>query len=172
MSALTDTEKVAVERLHALLELLPSELDRQMAPTGMTSFEFTLVEALHHADQHRLRLSALASQTNATLPRLSRVVSRLEKKGYVVRRPCEEDGRAINAVLTDAGRESFERSVTVHDAAIRRSVLSGLDAQTVQQLADVALAVLNVLSPDLARGASAGTSPKNDRSDELPQRVR
>jgi len=41
-----------------------------------------------------LRMTALASLTNATLARLSHVVSRLEKKGFVRREPCGEDRRA------------------------------------------------------------------------------
>src|SRR5687768_1054603 len=104
---LTQDQRVAVARLHALLELLPTALDKELAPAGITSFEFTLLEALHDADDHRLRLSALASRTNATLARLSRVVSSLERKDLVLRAACEEDGRATNAVLTDAGEAVF-----------------------------------------------------------------
>ena len=44
-------------------------------------------------------MTALASRTNATLPRLSRVISRLEDAGLVERTPCPEDRRATNAVL-------------------------------------------------------------------------
>jgi DNA-binding MarR family transcriptional regulator len=148
MTTLTDGERIAIARLSALLELLPSELDRRMAPAGMTSFEFTLLEALHESDKRRLRLSALASRTNATPQRLSRVVTSLERKGYVQRTPCEDDGRAINAVLTDDGARSYVENRDLHDTAIRRAVLDGLDSSAVAHLAEVSLAILNSLDPE------------------------
>jgi DNA-binding MarR family transcriptional regulator len=142
MNPLTDDERLAMARLSALLEVLPSELDRRMAPLGMTAFEFTLIEALHDADRRRLRLSALASRTNATLARLSRVVSGLETKGYVVRTPCEEDGRAINAVLTEDGARLYTDGRALHDTALRQAILGGLDTEGVRHLAEVSLAML------------------------------
>ena len=60
MDELRYDERVAIARLRALLELLPTALDRRLAATGLTSFEFTLLEALHEAEAGRLRLSALA----------------------------------------------------------------------------------------------------------------
>ncbi|WP_255888433.1 MarR family winged helix-turn-helix transcriptional regulator [Nocardioides astragali] len=39
-------------------------------------------------------MATLAQRTNATLPRLSHVVRRLEDRGLVKRVPCPEDGRA------------------------------------------------------------------------------
>jgi DNA-binding MarR family transcriptional regulator len=147
MTTLSADERTAVARLSALLELLPSELDRGMAPAGMTSFEFTLLDTLHSAEARRLRLSVLASRTNATPQRISRVVSGLERKGYVERTPCDEDGRAINAVLTDAGALSHADNRGLHETVIRHAMLDGLDPDAVRHLADVSLAILTALDP-------------------------
>lgn len=146
--ALTFDQRVAVARLHALLELLPTALDKELAPAGITSFEFTLLEALHEADGQRLRLSALASRTNATLARLSRVVTSLERKDLVLRAPCEEDGRATNAVLTEAGETVFLESTGLYADAVQRMVLDGLDESGVDQLASLSFAILSKLDPD------------------------
>lgn len=140
-------ERVAVARLHALLELLPTALDKELGPLGLTAFERTLLEALAEADDRRLRLSALAIRTNATLPRLSRVVTALERKGLVVRVPCEADGRATNAVLTDAGDRAYAESLPIYEKAVRRLILDGLDDGGVEQLADLSLAILGKLDP-------------------------
>jgi DNA-binding MarR family transcriptional regulator len=155
---LTYDQRVAVARLHALLELLPTALDKELAPAGITSFEFTLLEALHEADGHKLRLSALASRTNATLARLSRVVTSLERKGLVLRAPCAEDGRATNALLTDAGRTVYLESTGLYADAVQRMVLDGLDPSGVDQLAALSFAILSKLDPDrrLAITADAG----------------
>jgi len=159
--ALTHDQRVAVARLHALLELLPTALDKELAPAGVTSFEFTLLEALHEADDHRLRLSALAARTNATLARLSRVVTSLERKNLVLRAACEEDGRATNAVLTDAGEAAFLESTGLYADAVQRMVLEGLDDEGVDQLANLSYAILSKLDPErrLAITADAQDDP-------------
>ena len=141
-------QRVAVARLHALLELLPTALDKELAPAGITSFEFTLLEALFEADRRRLRLSALADRTNATLARLSRVVKSLERKDLVLRAPCDEDGRATNAVLTDAGEAVFLESKSLYADAVQRMVLDGLDEGGVDQLATLSYAILSKLDPE------------------------
>lgn len=148
MTELRYDERVAIARLRALLELLPTALDRHLAATGITSFEFTLLEALHEADAGRLRLTALASRTNATLPRLSRVVTGLERKGLVTRAACEEDGRATNAILTAAGERAYDEIVPMYNRALRDMILDGLDEDGVQRLAEISYAILDKLDPD------------------------
>lgn len=159
MQPLRHEDRVAVARLHALLELLPTALDRELAPTGLTSFELTLLEALHEADAGRLRLSALAARTNATLPRLSRVVTGLERKGHVERAACEDDGRATNAVLTDAGRRAYLDGRPRYDAAVRSMILDGLDERGVDDLATIAYSILGRLDPDRRLAITAAGAP-------------
>lgn len=139
---------MAIGRLHALLELLPTALDKELAGAGLTAFEFTLLEALTEAPSHRLRLSALAARTNATLPRLSRVVTGLERKGLVKRAPCPEDGRATNAVLTRLGARAHAASEPLYASAVRRLILEGLDSEGVNWLSTLTLAILEKLDPD------------------------
>lgn len=147
-SPLQHGERTAIARLHALLELLPTALDRELAPAGITAFEFTLLEALAEADADRMRLSALAARTNATLARLSRVVTGLERRGLVDRLPCEEDGRATNAALTEAGALLHREAQPRYADAVRRMVLDGLDIDEVEHLGQLSYAILARLDPD------------------------
>jgi DNA-binding MarR family transcriptional regulator len=167
MGSLGQAERVAVARLRAMLELLPAALDRELVGTGLTAFEFVLLEALHDAENRRLRLTALASQTNATLPRLSRVVTGLEAKGLVARVPCEEDGRATNAVLTEAGEALYELGRPVYDSAIRSTVLARLDADAVDRLAELSYAILAQLDPE-RRLAVTAECPADPRPQVMP----
>lgn len=48
-------------------------------------------------------MSEVAQYTGSTLSRLSNVVSRLEKRDWVHRRPDPADGRYTLATLTDEG---------------------------------------------------------------------
>lgn len=171
MSELTRSERVAFSRLRALLELLPSELDRQLTATGLTSFEFALLEALNDAELHRLRLTALAAKTNATLPRLSRVVSGLERKGLVTRAPCEEDGRATNAILTSEGATAFATSKPLHDRVVREKVLEGLDDEGLTNLSSLTLSMLMRLDPE-HRMAATIEPDSACAADPLPEGTR
>ncbi|MDQ1130704.1 DNA-binding MarR family transcriptional regulator [Microbacterium sp. SORGH_AS 888] len=168
MEALTHDERVAVARLRALLELLPTALDRHLTDAGLTSFEFSLLEALFEADHHRLRLTALAARTNATLPRLSRVVTGLEKKGLVGKAACEQDGRATNAVLTDSGERAYLDNRPHFENAVREMILSALDPGGVQRLADISYAILSKLDPD--RRLAVTTDGSAEDCDADPRR--
>lgn len=148
MTALSQGERVAVARLQALLELLPTALDRQLQAAGLTAFEYTVLEALVEAPDHRLRLSAVAARTNATLPRLSRVVTSLERKGLVRRMPCPADSRATNAVLTTDGERAYSQSRELYADAVRGIVLGALDTTELDEWSRMLLAVLTKLDPD------------------------
>jgi DNA-binding MarR family transcriptional regulator len=148
MSALDRDERVAIARLRAMGELLPTALDRRLADIGITSFEFMLLEALAEAEDRTLRMTALALRTNATLPRLSRVVTSLERKGLVVRSACESDRRATNATLTDDGVAVYREALPIHTDAVRALVLGGLGDGGPGRVADLALSILATLDPD------------------------
>jgi Transcriptional regulators len=162
-TGLNREERIAIARLRALLELLPPALDRRLHDLGLTAFEYSLVEALGEAPDHRLRLSALASRTNATLPRLSRVVTGLERKGLLVKAQCAADARATNAVLTAAGEQAWRRAAPVYGRAVGDMVLGGLDAVDVDELARLSLAMLRRLDPDgrmaVTLGQGCGVGP-------------
>ena len=73
----------------AVIELLPGVLDAQLrGDSGMTHFEYFVLAMLSEAREQTLRMTAPAQHTNATLPRLSHVVRRLEERGLVGRSPC------------------------------------------------------------------------------------
>jgi DNA-binding MarR family transcriptional regulator len=93
-------------------------------------------------------MTALAARTNATLPRLSHVVRRLEERGLVERFPCPEDGRATNARLTEQGWAKVVDTAPGHVATVREHVIDALTPSQVGQLAEIAGAVLERLDPD------------------------
>ena len=87
-------------------------------------------------------MTALAAQTNSALPRLSHVVRRLEDRGLVERLPCLEDRRATNARLTEAGMTKIEAAAPGHVANVREHVIDALTPAQVEQLGDIADALL------------------------------
>ena len=142
-------ESAAWLSLVTLLELLPSALDSQLQrDSGITHFEFAVLSNLRFSPDQTQRMSALAVGTNATLPRLSHVVTRLENRGLVERVPCPEDRRATNARLTDAGRRELVRATPGHIDFVRRTVIDSLDRDQLGQLAVIASAFTRTLDPD------------------------
>lgn len=136
-------------KLIAVVELLPGVLDSQLRrDAGLTHFEYFVLAMLSEADDHTLRMTALAQRTNATLPRLSHVVSRLEDRGLVERFPCPEDGRATNARLTGVGLAEVVSAAPGHVANVRRHVIDALSPAQLRQLGEIADALLTTLEPE------------------------
>ena len=142
-------------KLVAVVELLPGVLDSQLRrDAGLTHFEYFVLAMLSEAEDRTLRMTALAQRTNATLPRLSHVVRRLEDRDLVQRFPCPEDGRATNARLTEAGWAEVVAAAPGHVSNVRRHVIDALTPEQVDQLGDIAEALLRQLDPDgrMSRG--------------------
>ena len=146
---LDDDELAAWVRLAAVLELLPAVLDSQLRRDAeLPHFDYYALAMLSEAPQRTLRMTALAAQTNATLPRLSHVVRRLADRGLVERFPCPQDARATNVRLTTAGWDKVRRTAPGHVANVRQHVIDALTSEQVRQLAGITEAILGRLDPD------------------------
>lgn len=114
---------------------VPSALDsRLQREFGLTHFEYRIMALLHDVPEHRMRLSMLAARGHGSISRLSHVVSKLERVGWV-RREAAESGRGIDAVLTEAGQAKVAAATPDYVVAIRRLVLDGLDDPQKAELA-------------------------------------
>lgn len=146
---LTERELGSWLRLAALVELLPGVLDAQLQrDAGLSHFEYYVLAMLSEAPERTLRMTGLAQRTNATLPRLSHVVRRLESRGLVDRFPCAEDGRATNARLTDAGWDLIVATAPGHVRNVRSRVLDALSPDQVDQLGEISEAILARVDPE------------------------
>ena len=135
-------------RLRGVLLLLPGVLDAQLRQeAGVTEFEYYVLAMLSEAPGRTLRMTELARQTNATLPRLSHVVSRLEARGLVARFPCPDDRRATNARLTPPGWAKVREAAPGHVRNVRSLVIDALTDEQIDQLAEIGDALLARLDP-------------------------
>src|SRR4051794_16085079 len=146
---LNDAERDAWLRLVAVVELLPGVLDAQLrAEAGLTHFEYFVVAMLSEAPERTLRMTTLAQRTNASLPRLSHVIRRLEDRELVERTPCPDDRRATDARLTERGWARVQAAAPGHVETVRRVVLDPLNPRQIDELSQIAGAVLTRLDPD------------------------
>jgi DNA-binding MarR family transcriptional regulator len=146
---LDDSQLTAWVRLAAVLELLPGVLDTQLRrDAGLTHYEYYVMAMLSEAPKRTLRMTALAQRTNATLPRLSHVVKRLEDRGLIERFPCPEDARATNARLTPAGWKKIRATAPGHVATVREHVIDVLTPEQISQLTEITGAILESVDPE------------------------
>ncbi|WP_194420768.1 MarR family winged helix-turn-helix transcriptional regulator [Microbacterium abyssi] len=146
IARMTPQQSRAWLALISTAELLPAALDAQLQrDASMTHYEFILLSALQRSGA--LRLSDLAAATNATLPRTSKVVSRLQQRGLVTRQESEQDRRSVLLELTKQGRRQLVLATPDHFDTAHRLVLDRLTPEQLDQLADALEPVVQALDP-------------------------
>jgi DNA-binding MarR family transcriptional regulator len=93
-------------------------------------------------------MSVLAMLTEGSLPRISQVVGRLEKRGWVRRTPDPADGRYTLAILTEDGWAKVTAAAPGHVAEIRRLVFDPLTKAQARQLRDIGRRITRAIDPD------------------------
>src|SRR3981189_739308 len=73
-----------------LQPVLSAQLQREF---GISQYEYLILARLSEGPRRRLRVGARATIAGSSLPRLSQAVGRLEKRGWVSRRPDPQDSR-------------------------------------------------------------------------------
>lgn len=145
---LDSEERAAWLSLVSLLIKLPAALDAQLQrDSGFSHFEYNVLAGLSEAPDRALRMSVLAAHADGSLPRLSQVIARLERRGLVRRIPDPDDGRYTLAVLTDAGWDAVVAAAPGHVEAVRNLVLDPLTKSKTRQLRDICLRILSAVDP-------------------------
>ena len=141
-------ERAAWLSLASLLIKLPAALDAQLQrDSSLSHFEYKVLAGLSEMPGGSLRMSVLAALADGSLPRLSQVVARLERRGLVRRTPDPDDGRYTLAVLTEAGRAVVTEAAPGHVETVRNLVFDPLTKGKVRQLRDICHRILAAIDP-------------------------
>ena len=152
---LNNLEWSAWLQLLATFTLLPAAIDSSLQRrAGMTHFEFGVMAALSRQPGRRLQLKDLAVLANGSLSRLSHVISRLERQGWV-RRVSGANSRARNAELTDKGYRKLMEAGPIHFQEVRRLVFDVLTPEEVRELGRVTSRINAGLIPETNLGPLA-----------------
>jgi DNA-binding MarR family transcriptional regulator len=120
-------------RVHSgMTKALDAELVREHG-LSLSSYEVLLF--LADAPDGRLRMSELAEGVLLSRSGLTRLVDRMERDGLLRRERCEDDARGYHAIITDEGRELFQRARGTHLDGVRELFLSRLSAAELRTLA-------------------------------------
>jgi DNA-binding MarR family transcriptional regulator len=135
---LDDDELDAWRRFSSLLVALSAELDAQMQRRAdLSEFEYHVLAGLSEAPDRTMRISALAGFAHGSLSRLSHLLKRLEQRGWVRREQCRSDGRATNAILTDAGYAKVVAAAPIQLEIVRHLVIDALTPTQLHQLGEM-----------------------------------
>ncbi|MFK0142826.1 MarR family winged helix-turn-helix transcriptional regulator [Streptomyces murinus] len=140
----------------SVLTQLPAALEARMQrDAGIAHFDYVVLAALSMAPERTMRMSDLAHYAGSTLSRLSNVVIRLEKRGWIRRHPDPSDGRATLATLTDEGMDKVVAAAPGHVEAVRQLVFDPLTKAQQRQLGTVSGRILGALAPPRPADGSA-----------------
>jgi DNA-binding MarR family transcriptional regulator len=118
-----------------LMSWLPWSIDQQLQrDSKLRMVEYQVLAMLSESPERTMRMSSLAEVTNASLSRLSHLVDRLEKRGFVRREPDPTDGRFTNAILTEKGFRALAEAAPGHLAHVRSLVIDVLSPEQLRRL--------------------------------------
>ncbi|MCM0674144.1 MarR family transcriptional regulator [Micromonospora phytophila] len=163
---LTRAELETWQQFALMLLKLPIALEAQLQQDADLSYvEYYVLAGLADQPGRRMRMSDLAVLANAELSRLSHMISRLERRGFVRREPDPTNGRYTHAILTEAGFAHLVEAAPGHVARVRDLVFDVLDPAELDSLRTAA----EKISERIERWEQQ-SCPRTDTAPQLPQR--
>lgn len=145
---LSADENLTWLRLSEVIIRLPSALDAQLTrDAGISFYEYMVLAMLSEQDDRTLGMGQLARLTSGSLSRLSHVVKRLEKQGFVRREPSVRDRRHTNAILTEAGLDKIVATAPGHVENVRSLVFDALTPEQSHGLRDATSLIRDQIDP-------------------------
>ena len=132
---LSDAELASWLPLAGVMLRLGPALDSQLQrDSELTHFDYLCLAMLSDEPDWTATMSTLAARTNASLSRLSHVVTKLERRGWVVRSRSEESRRVRVVRMTERGYAVLVAAAPGHVETVRSLVYDGLTEADVAHL--------------------------------------
>lgn len=125
---------------------LPAELDTFLEQSAdLSHAEYGVLRCLSLSEDREIHMSRLAATANVTPSHLSRIVGRLEKRTLLARSADPMDARKTLARLTPSGARLLAEVEPGYVAKVRARVFELLKDRQIEQLEDLAEAILTPL---------------------------
>jgi DNA-binding MarR family transcriptional regulator len=126
MSRRSDDELAAswhdlMGRYHRALCVLDREL---LNEHHISASDFEVLQQLHAAPNHTMRMHELGDNVHLTQSALSRLIARLERDGLVERCMCPEDRRSVMTSITREGIERYRAARPTQRAILREQAVA------------------------------------------------
>lgn len=101
---------LAVTSIMRAQAILLAELDALLKPYELTFARYEALVLLTFSGEGALPLSKIGERLMVHPTSVTNTIDRLERQGYVRRRPNPRDGRGVLAEITESGRDTVERA--------------------------------------------------------------
>lgn len=131
----------AVEQMHAVTSLMRvqqlvlAQLDDILKPHGLTFARYEALVLLTFSKAGSLPLGKMGERLQVHPTSITSIIDRLEAAGHVVRRRHPEDGRAVLAEITNAGRAVVEAATA--DLVAARFAIADMAPKQLHQLSEL-----------------------------------
>ncbi len=146
---LDEREHAAWRAYVALQTRLTARLGRELKRESELSVpDYAVLFELSEARDGKLRIGELSDRVEWDKGRLSKQLTRMERRGLIVREPCDTDGRGFFAVLTAAGRSAIEASAPLHVGHVRQWFVDLLTPEQMDTIVAISNTVVAKLDSD------------------------
>lgn len=122
----------AVTSLMRVQQLVLGQLDEILRPHGLTFARYEALVLLTFSRAGSLPMGKMGERLQVHPTSITSIIDRLQVAGLVVRRPHPDDGRAVLAEITPAGREVVEAATA--DLVAADFALGALDDEQLRQI--------------------------------------
>jgi len=126
----------------ALMDTLDRELRSQH---GISLPEYEILVRLSEAPDRTMRMAELAARVALSRSRLTHTVTRLEAADILRRERCDEDGRGVQAVLTDHGVRLLKQAADTHVRGVQDHLIAHASGKELTSIGAVMERVLTDL---------------------------
>src|SRR5258707_11546954 len=149
---LTEPELRAWQALIGVTSGVMATLDNELqAEHGLSFGDYEVLVHLSEAPGRAIRMSELATRLRLSPSGITRRIDGLVKGGLVERRPCPNDRRGSNAVLTALGLKTLKTAAPTHVRGVRAHFVDRLTDAQLEELTS-ALAAIEVDEEGAAGG--------------------
>jgi len=125
----------AVTSLMRVQQLVLGRLDALLKPHGLSFAGYEALVLLVFSSRGSLPLGKMGERLQVHPTSVTSIVRRLESRGLIKRLPHPDDGRAVLAEITPAGRELVERATK--DLVGAGFALDSMDEQQLHELSEL-----------------------------------
>ncbi|NMO94237.1 MarR family winged helix-turn-helix transcriptional regulator [Paenibacillus lemnae] len=105
--------------------------------TGLSEGDFGVLDRLAQLGDGKLRQQELADSMDWDKSRLSHHLTRMEKRGLILRKPLDAN-RGVEVVITSVGKSALNDALPIVSRAIRKHFLDKLTDQDIESITGLA----------------------------------
>lgn len=105
--------------------------------TGLSEGDFGVLDRLVQFGDGKLRQQELADSMDWDKSRLSHHLTRMEKRGLVLRKPLDTE-RGVQVIITSVGKSALDEALPIVSKAIRKYFLDLLTDQDIKSITELA----------------------------------